>query len=90
MLGGGTMSINKIDNAFFERGSWYHRTKILCDNGTTKYGKLGGFNTPEEAEVSYKKHDEEYQKLKREYWSVKESKEMMFKDYIIYWFENIY
>ena len=90
MLGGGTMSINKIGNAFFERGSWYHRTKILCDNGTTKYGKLGGFNTPEEAEVSYKKHDEEYQKLKREYWSVKESKEMMFKDYIIYWFENIY
>ena len=38
----------------------------------------------------FQKHDEEYQKLKREYWSVKESKEMMFKDYIIYWFENIY
>ena len=57
------MSINKIGNAFFEIGSWYHRTKILCDNGTTTYGKLGGFNTPEEAEVSYKKHDEEYQKF---------------------------
>ena len=84
------MSINKIGNAFFERGSWYHRTKTLCDNGTTKYGKIGGFITPEEAEISYKKHEEEYQKLKREYWSVNENQEIMFKDYIIYWFENIY
>lgn len=84
------MSVNKIGNAFFERGSWYHRTKTLCDNGTTKYGKLGGFTTPEEAETSYKKHEEEYQKLKREYWLIKENQEIMFKDYIVYWFENMY
>ena len=25
--------------AFWERGSWYHRTKELLENGKTKYGK---------------------------------------------------
>ena len=28
--------------AFFERNSWYHRTKALQDNGIVKYGKGGG------------------------------------------------
>ena len=34
---------------FFEGKSWYHRTKELQDDLTTKYGKKGGFETPEEA-----------------------------------------
>ena len=37
---------------FFEGKSWYHRTKELQDDLTTKYGKKGGFKTPEEAEKS--------------------------------------
>nr|WP_288837495.1 hypothetical protein [uncultured Blautia sp.] len=37
---------------FFEGKSWYHRTKELQDDLTTKYGKKGGFETPEEAEKS--------------------------------------
>ena len=35
---------------FFEGKSWYHRTKELQDDLMTKYGKKGGFETPEEAE----------------------------------------
>ena len=35
---------------FFEGKSWYHRTKELQDDLTTKYGKKGGFAPPEEAE----------------------------------------
>ena len=35
---------------FFEGNSWYHRTKELMDDLTTKYSKKGGFKTPEEAE----------------------------------------
>ena len=35
---------------FFEGKSWYHRIKELQDDLTTKYGKKGGFETPEEAE----------------------------------------
>ena len=31
---------------FFEGKSWYHRTKELQDDLTTKYGKKGGFETP--------------------------------------------
>lgn len=37
---------------FFEGNSWYHRTKELMDDLTTKYSKKGGFKTPEEAEKS--------------------------------------
>lgn len=31
--------------AFFERGSWYHRTKFYDENFMVKYGKKGGFKT---------------------------------------------
>ncbi len=29
--------------AFFENNSWYHRTKILQDDGSIKYSKKGGY-----------------------------------------------
>ena len=46
--------------AFFERISWYHRIKILNENGTVKYGKKGGFSSREEAEKSYRIYEEEF------------------------------
>lgn len=51
--------------AFFERNSWYHRTKVLQDNGTVKYGKKGGFSSQGEAEASYRKCEEEFHTLLR-------------------------
>lgn len=80
----------KIGNAFFERGSWYHRTRILQEGGTVKYGKLGGFSSPEEAEDSYKKHNEMFKEQQRLVQAKTNRQDMMFKDYLIYWFENIY
>ena len=80
----------KIGNAFFERGSWYHRTKTLKEDETVKYGKLGGFASPEEAEESFKKHEEEFKNQQRQLQAQSNRQEMMFKDYLIYWFENIY
>ena len=44
---------NKRSVAFFEAGSWYHRIKLLQEDGTTKYSKKGGFMTAKEAEESY-------------------------------------
>ena len=38
---------------FFEGKSWYHRTKELQDDLTTKYVDNCGFVTPVEAEKSY-------------------------------------
>lgn len=52
----------KTGVAFFERKSWYHRTKTLREDGTVKYGKIGGFATQEEAEESYWKYEEEFTK----------------------------
>ena len=40
--------------AFYEAGSWYHRIKVLQEDGTTKYSKKGGFATAKDAEESYK------------------------------------
>ena len=56
------MSSSKKSVAFFERGSWYHRTKILQEDYTVTYGKKGGFKTKEEAEESYAKYNNEYEK----------------------------
>lgn len=76
--------------AFFERGSWYHRTKTMLDNGKVKYGKIGGFKTPEEAEASYDKKLAEFEQQQREFYGSTLNSEIMFKDYLIYWLENIY
>ena len=47
--------------AFFFKNSWYHRKKELQEDGSTKYSKVGGFKTVEEAEQSYMKCLEEYE-----------------------------
>lgn len=77
--------------AFFERNSWYHRTKVLEDDGTVKYGKIGGFASQDEAEKSYWKYQEEFniQQRKRQL-SSKGNREVLFKDYLIYWFEEVF
>lgn len=76
---------------FFEGKSWYHRTKELQDNLTTKYGKKGGFETPEEAEKSYWEYEKRYQKKQRDLQIAKMQKtDVMLGDYLEYWFENIF
>lgn len=83
------MSTNRVGNAFFERGSWHHRFKILNEDYTTTYRKKGGFNTPEEAEESYKQYKEEYEK-QLEIHHLNIDKEVYFSSYLLYWFENIF
>ncbi len=75
--------------AFFYRNSWYHRKKVLQINGKTLYTKVGGFKTPKEAEESYYKCLKEYEEQCRNY-SVLIDKEIMFKDYLIYWYTNVF
>ena len=48
----------KYEHAFWERNMWNHRIKILQEDYTVKYGKIGGFKTAEEAEESYEKYGE--------------------------------
>lgn len=76
---------------FFEGKSWYHRTKELQDDLTPKYGKKGGFETPEEAEKSYWEYEKRYQKKQRDLQIAKMQKtDVMLGDYLEYWFENIF
>lgn len=75
--------------AFFENGSWYHRTKVMNEDYTVGYGKKGGFKTQEEAEESYYKYENEF-KLKSAGNILKLDDDVTFKSYLIYWFENIY
>jgi len=76
--------------AFFYRNSWYHRKKELQEDGSTKYGRVGGFKTPEEAEENYYKCLKEYEEQRRNYITPTIDKEIMFKDYLIYWFEKVF
>lgn len=75
--------------AFFERGSWYHRTKVLQDDYTVSYGKKGGFSTKEEAEESYKIYEEEFLKQSAIH-NVRAEQDVFLSDYLIFWFESIF
>lgn len=76
---------------FFNGISWYHRTKELLDDMTTKYGKKGGFATPEEAEKSYWEYEECYKNRQRELQVAHlKNTDVMFGEFLRYWFEHIY
>lgn len=80
---------SKKSVAFFEGGSWYHRIKLLQEDGTTKYSKKGGFQTEKEAEISYRKYNNEYKKAFRAY-HANSFADFGLKEYLIYWLEEIY
>lgn len=76
--------------AFYEGNSWYHRVKILNEDGTIKYTKRGGFSTPTEAEESYKRYEVEFKNAYRRKVSASKKADIGLRDYLIYWFEDIY
>lgn len=77
--------------AFYEGGSWFHRIKVLQEDGTVKYSKRGGFQSESEAVESGKKYDAEFKQAYRTYvMSHKLNTEIGLKDYMIYWFEEVF
>lgn len=79
----------KYPHAFFERNSWYHRTKVLQEDYSVKYGKIGAFKTDKEAEDAYNKHMEEFDRTMK----VKllpQGKDITVKEYLVYWYESIF
>ena len=88
---GKARQINEKRVVFYENNSWYHRYKELQDDMTVKYSKKGGFETPEEAEKSYWKYENRFKEKQREFqMSYMKNKDIMFGDYLKYWFEHIY
>ena len=75
--------------AFFEGSSWGFRYKERLEDGKTKYGKVKGYVTEQEAVNDYYIYEEKFKEQNREY-EVSINKDIMFIDYLIYWFENIY
>ena len=77
--------------SFFENNSWYHRTKTLQADGSIKYSKKGGFATSKEADKSYDQCEAAFTKAYRAYQIAHQvNKEIMLKDYLIYWFEEVF
>lgn len=77
--------------SFFENNSWYHRTKVLQEDGNVKYSKKGGFATRKEADKSYEQCEAEFKKAYRAYQMAHQvNTEIMLKDYLVYWFEEIF
>lgn len=73
--------------AFYERGSWYHRTKSIDNNGKIKYGKKGGFASQKEAEEDYWLCLEKFEQscLARQ---SKNAENITLSDYLKLWFEK--
>lgn len=80
---------NRKGIAFFERGSWYHRVKILQPDGTTTYGKRGGFATEADAENSYNECEKAYRQAYRTRHASR-SADFSLEEYLIFWLEDIY
>lgn len=81
----------KSGAAFFEGGSWYHRVKLLQDDGSVKYSKRGGFLSEKDAEKSYQQYEEKFKKAYRVFlMKNKTGSDIGFRDYLIYWFEEVY
>lgn len=79
----------KYPHAFFERNSWYHRTKVLQEDYSVKYGKVGGFKTAKEAEDAYKKHMEDFNRTMKVR-LLPQGKDITLKEYLVYWYESIF
>ena len=80
---------SKNGKAFFERGSWYHRTQYYDENENIKYGKKGGYETEEEAERGYAVHKETFVREKGVYERTRtEDREMDFKKYLQKWLDG--
>lgn len=76
--------------AYFFRGSWYHNKKEMLPNGQVKYGRIGGFVSPKDAEESYYKFLNEFESQSRKYVLPLIDREILLSDYLIYWYEEIY
>ena len=81
----------KKSMAFFERGSWYYRTKTLKDEGTVSYGKKGGFESEKDAVNAYKLSEQLFKQQQRKLMiEGKNRQEVMLKDYLTYWYEEVF
>lgn len=74
--------------AFFYKGSWYHRTKILNSNGTVKYGKKGGFKTAAEARANYNSMLAAFENEKKGI--TQNYKGITLREYLKYWFYDVH
>lgn len=83
--------MEKKSVAFYERGSWYHRIKTLDEDGAVKYGKKGGYATEQEAVKAFKQAEKAFkQEQRKQMMEGSNQKEMMLKDYLVYWYEEVF
>ncbi len=80
------MSKNK-SKAFFYKGSWYHRTKVLREDFSVSYSKNGGFKMQKEAEESYEKMLKDFEEKK---WNPSIDRNILLADYLNYWFNRVH
>lgn len=81
----------KQEAAFFEGSSWYHRVKLLQEDGSVKYSKRGGFQTEAEAEQSYYQYEAEFKKAVRTFQvATKVNLDISLREFLLYWFEDVF
>ena len=76
---------------YYNGKSWAHNIKLLSDDGKTKYSKRAGFQTFEEALHSATSYEKEFKEaLRRFHLKNKINFDISLKDYLIYWYNEIY
>lgn len=76
---------------YYNGKSWAHNIKLLSDDGKTKYSKRAGFQTFEEALHSATSYEKEFKEaLRRFHLKNKINFDISLKDYLIYWYDEIY
>ena len=75
----------------FNGKSWCHNIKLLSDDGKIKYSKRAGFQTSEEALQSAVSYEERFKEdLRKFHLKNKIDFDITLKDYLIYWYNEIY
>lgn len=84
------MDYQKAD-IHFNGKSWCHNIKLLSDDGKIKYSKRAGFQTSEEALQSAVSYEERFKEdLRKFHLKNKIDFDITLKDYLIYWYDEIY
>lgn len=75
----------------FNGCSWSFRTKILTEDGTTRYATRSGYKTEKEAATAYKQYEEEFEKANRAFQMRGQvDANAGLRNYLIHWFEDMY
>ena len=80
----------RVGSAAFNGSTWYHRYKVLQPSGEIKYGKIQGFDSPEDANESYREYEIRFEaEARRQGLATRYDGKILFTEYLRYYLEEV-